>query len=74
MRLPGDKSLRFGVIVLGVLAVVGIAAAAWPHVGLPPVRDWSLKDWWKKPAPIARITNSPRLRKLFRMAKRDRLT
>jgi cobalt-zinc-cadmium efflux system membrane fusion protein len=59
MRLPGDKSLRLGVMVVGALVVLGIAAAAWPHVGLPPVKDWSLKDWWKKPAPGSSSADAP---------------
>src|SRR5262249_9047421 len=43
MGFRGAKSLRLVALVLGVLVLVGLAAAA-----MPLVRDWPIKDWWQK--------------------------
>src|SRR5690348_17113229 len=48
MKSRTSKSLRLGLLVLGVIALVALAAAAMPLVGLPPVTDW-----WKKPPAAA---------------------
>jgi cobalt-zinc-cadmium efflux system membrane fusion protein len=48
MKFRTSKSLRLGLLVLGVIALVALAAAAMPLVGLPPVTDW-----WKKPPAAA---------------------
>lgn len=48
MKFRTGKWLTFTALVLGVIALVAIAAAAMPLVGLAPVQDW-----WKKPASTA---------------------
>src|SRR5262245_33921528 len=45
MGSRGVRFLRLGAFSIGAFALMGIAAAAWPHVA---GKDWTLKDWWMK--------------------------